>query len=234
MHKCHKPNHLWICSLYSNICSHIHRKFNIALDTFIHFPSHKSYKYFYLYCTILYCFTYLEKDSLTAFKNMVILVHLLTWTIWPSLYLFIYLTFSFKKQKTVEIVAERGNMSVLSCLTWTDRRKGADPRSPGPPPLGNPMAGILRQRALDLKVLPKASGPLTCEADIPESLAANGARHGDCASSSGVLSWWKEGPCGNTGGAAGFRVEGLPFGACLACATWAWASSFKPHCFVEV
>lgn len=175
MHKCHKPNHLWICSLYSNISSHIHTKLNIALDTFIQFSSHKSYKYFYLHCTILYCFTYLEKDLLTTFKNMVIPVHLLTWTIWP-LYLFIYfLTFSFKNQKTVEIVAEGGNMSVLSCLTWTDRRKGADARSPGPPPLGNPVAGILRQRALDLKVLPKASGPSTCEPDIPESLAANGA-----------------------------------------------------------
>ena len=54
-------------------------------------------------------------------------------------------------------------------------RKGASPRSPGRPPLGNSVAGILQQRALDLKVLPKASEPLFCVADIPESLAANGA-----------------------------------------------------------
>ena len=66
-------------------------------------------------------------------------------------------------------------MSVLSCLARTDIRKGASPRSPGPPPLGNSVAGILQQRALDFKVLPKASEPLFCVADIPESLAAKGA-----------------------------------------------------------
>lgn len=109
---------------------------------------------------------YSEKDLLTTLKNMVILAHLLTWNIWPSLK---------KKQKNIEIVAERENMSVLSCLTWTDMRKGASPRSPGPPPLGNSVAGILRPRALDLKVLPEASEPLFCVADIPESLAVNGA-----------------------------------------------------------
>ena len=114
--------------------------------------------------------------------------------------------------------------SVLSSLTWTDMRKGAGPRR-----CGHSVAGILQQRVLKLRFFLMMGGWYSRKLSHKRRSSTD-----PVPESSGVLSRWEQGTCGNRGDAMMFGAWwDLPPGACPAPCDLNLSISLWNHSFLK-